>query len=87
VSKPVTRAPLAFHVIVDDFHRTFSMDASDDANGVRLHYAMLRVGRDQNKKLRDFDIRAESCEAALAEMNTRFLDYTFLGTWSEAQGK
>jgi hypothetical protein len=63
------------------------MDASDGTNGVRLHYEMLRVAREQNKKLRDFDIRAESHEAALAEMNTRFPDYAFLGTWSDVQGK
>jgi hypothetical protein len=54
---------------------------------VRLHYEMLRVVREQNKKLRDFDIRAESREAALAEMKTRFPGYTFLGTWAEARGQ
>ena len=63
------------------------MDALDGTNGVRLHYQMLRVAREQNKKLRDFDIRAESHETALAEMNKRFPDYVFLGTWSDVQGK
>jgi hypothetical protein len=54
---------------------------------VRLHYEMQQVIRQQNKKLRDFDLRAESFEAALAEIKTRFPDYTFLGTWVEAREK
>ena len=55
--------------------------------GVRLHYEMQQVIRKQNKKLRDFDLRAESFEAALAEIKTRFPDYTLLGTWVEAREK
>jgi hypothetical protein len=43
---------------------------------------MQQVMRKQNRKLRDFDLRAESHEAALAEMKTRVPDYTFLGTWA-----
>ena len=30
-----------FHVVVNDFHRTFSIDASDSINGIRLHYEIL----------------------------------------------
>jgi hypothetical protein len=75
-----------FHVIVNDFHRTFSIDASD-INGIRLHYEMLRVAREQNKKFREFDIRAVSVEAAVAEVEARFPEYSFLGTWADAQRK
>jgi hypothetical protein len=76
-----------FHVIVDDFNRTFSIDGPEGPSGVRLHYEMQQVIRQQNKKLRDFDMRADSFEAALAEIKTRFPDYTFLGTWVEAREK
>jgi hypothetical protein len=78
---------LSFHVIVDEFDSTFSMDGPEGPSGVRLHYEMLQVAREQKKKLRGFDLRAESREAALAEMETRFPDYTFLGTWAEGRGK
>src|SRR6266404_4741768 len=64
---PVTTGNLLFHVIVDDFNRTFSMDGPGGSNGIRLHYEMMRVARTQAKILRDFDVRAESREAALAE--------------------
>src|SRR6266481_1158270 len=67
---PVTTGNLLFHVIVDDFNRIFSMDGPGGPNGIRLHYEMMRVARTQAKILRDFDVRAESREAALAEMST-----------------
>jgi hypothetical protein len=85
-----------FHVVVNDFHRTFSIDASDSINGIRLHYEMLRFAREQNKKFREFDIRAVSLEAAVAEVSLeaavaevekRFPEYSFLGTWADAQRK
>jgi hypothetical protein len=63
------------------------MDGPEGPSGVRLHYEMLRVARWQKKKLRDFDLRAESRKAALVEMKLRFPNYTFLGTWAEARGK
>ena len=75
---PVTTGNLLFHVIVDDFNRTFSMDGPGGPNGIRLHYEMMRVARTQAKILRDFDVRAESREAALAEMKAQFPDYIFL---------
>jgi hypothetical protein len=78
---------LLFHVVIDDINRTFSMDGPGGPNGVRLHYEMIRVSRAQKKKLRDFDVRAESQEAALAEMRANFPDYTFLGSWDAAQAK
>jgi hypothetical protein len=83
---PTSRG-LIFHVIVDDFNWAFSIDGPEGPSGVRLHYEMQQVIRQQNKKLRDFDLRAESFEAALAEIKTRFPDYTFLGTWVEAREK
>ena len=67
---PTISGKLLFHVIVDDFHRTFSMDGPGGPNGVRLHYEMLQSARAKKKKLRDFDLRADSHEAALAEMHS-----------------
>lgn len=81
----LTSGNLTFHVIIDDFHRTFSMDGPEGPSGVRLHYEMQLVARTQAKKLRDFDLRAASREAALAEMKTHFPDYAFLGTWAEVR--
>ena len=78
---------LTFHVIIDHTHRTFSMDGPDSPSGVRLHYQMLLVMREQNKKLKDFVVRAENSEAALAEIHAHLPDYTFLGTWAEVQSK
>jgi hypothetical protein len=82
-----TSGALIFHVIIDDFNRAFSIDGPEGPSGVRLHYEMQQVIRKQIKKLRDFDLRAESFEAALAEIKTRFPDYVFLGTWAEAREK
>jgi hypothetical protein len=82
-----TSGALIFHVIVDDFNRTFSIDGPEGPSGVRLHYEMQQVTRKQTKKLRDFDLRAESFEAVLAEIKSRFPDYTFLGTWTKAREK
>jgi hypothetical protein len=48
---------------------------------------MMRVARTQAKILRDFDVRAESREAALAEMKAQFPDYIFLGSWAAAHAK
>jgi hypothetical protein len=78
---------LLFHVIIDDFNRTFSMDGPGGPNGIRLHYELMRVSREQKKKLRDFDVRAESQEGALAEIRAILPDYTFLGSWAAAQAK
>jgi hypothetical protein len=86
-SMPLASGNLLFHVIVDGFNRTFSMDAPGGPNGIRLHYEMMRMSREQKKKLRDFDLRVESQEVALAEMRAHFPDYTFLGSWANAQAK
>jgi hypothetical protein len=82
-----TSGVLIFHVIIDEFNRTFSIDGPEGPSGVRLHYEMQQVLRKQTKKLRDLDLRAESFEAALAEIKTTLPDYTFLGTWAQAREK
>jgi hypothetical protein len=82
---PIISGKLLFHVIVDDFHRTFSIDGPGGPNGVRLHYEMFQVARAEKKKLRDFDLRADSHEVALAEMHNHFPGYQFLGTWASSQ--
>jgi hypothetical protein len=82
---PTISGKLLFHVIVDDFHRTFSIDGPGGPNGVRLHYEMRQVARAEKKMLRDFDLRADSHEAALAEMQNHFPGYQFLGTWASSQ--
>jgi hypothetical protein len=48
-----TGGALIFHVIVDDFNRTFSIDGPEGPSGVRLHYEMQQVIRKQTKKLRE----------------------------------
>ena len=78
---PTISGKLLFHVIVDDFHRIFSMDGPGGPNGVWLHYEMLQAARAEKKKLR----RADSHEAALAEMQSHFPGYQFLGTWASSQ--
>jgi hypothetical protein len=82
---PATSGKLLFHVIVDDFGRTFSMDGPGGPNGIRLHYEMLHAARVKKGRLRDFDLRADSHEAALAEMQNSFPGYKFLGTWASPQ--
>jgi hypothetical protein len=52
---PTISGKLSFYVIVDDFHRTFSIDGPGGPNGVRLHYEMLQAARAEKRKLRDFD--------------------------------
>jgi hypothetical protein len=81
---PTSSGKLTFHVIVDDFHRSFSVDGPGGPNGILLHHEMLQVARAQRKKLRDFDLRADSHEAVLAEMQIGFSGYRFLGTWASS---
>jgi hypothetical protein len=84
---PAISGRLLFHVVVDDFRHTFSIDGPGGPNGVRLHYEMQEAARAGKKKLRDFDLRAGSHEAALAEMHNQFPGYQFLGTWASSQSK
>ena len=78
---------LLFHIIVDDFRRTYTVDGPGGPNGIRLHFEMLQASRAQKGKFRDFDLRLDSQEAVLAEMQKYFPDYTFLGTWASSQAK
>ena len=82
---PASTGNLKFYVIIDDFYRTFSMDGPDGPNGIRLHYEMMRVTREQKQKLRAFDLWAKSQNAALAQMKHYFPGYAFLGSWTDAQ--
>jgi len=79
---PITCGKMVFHVIVDNFHRTFSLDGPGGPSGIRLHHEMLFVARAQKSNFRDFDIRADSLEAAFVEIQQRLPGYTFLGTWT-----
>jgi hypothetical protein len=63
---PLTSGKMVFHVIVGNFHHTFSLDGPGGPNGIRLHHKML-LSRAQNNNFRDFHIRADSPGAALAE--------------------
>jgi hypothetical protein len=82
---PPTTGTLRFHVIIDDINCAFSVDGPNGPNGVRLHYEMVQVAREQNRKLRDFDLWAESLGAALALIKNYFPASTFLGTWADAK--
>jgi hypothetical protein len=82
---PARNGAVLFHIIVDEFHRAFTIDGPDGPNGVRLHFDMLQAARTQKRRLRDFDLRLDSQQAALAEMQKHFPDYTFSGTWAESQ--
>jgi hypothetical protein len=79
---PPSTGNLLFHVTIDDFNRVFWMDGPDGPNGIRLHYQMMQVAREQKNKLRDFDLWANSQDTALALMKNHFSDYTHLGTWA-----
>ena len=72
---------LTFHVIVNHAEKTFSVDGPDGPNGVWLHFEMIRVAREQGKKLRDFDMRAPSEEAAFIELQAHLPGYSYLGPW------
>jgi hypothetical protein len=78
-SASATAGKLSFHVIVDDFSRTYSIDGPNGPNGVRLHYEIQRIVRSGKRKLRDFDVRAETPEEALATMGQYYPGYTFAG--------
>jgi hypothetical protein len=84
---PVIIGNLVFHAIVDDFNRAFSLDGPGDLNGIRLHYEMMQVARTQAKALRGFDVRAESQEAALAEMKAYFSRLHIFGFVGRRPGK
>ena len=76
-----------FHIIVDNFHRTFTIDGPDGLNGVRLHLDMLRKSRTLNNRFSEFDLRMDSPEAVLAEIRKSFPGYSFLGSWLSSQSR
>jgi hypothetical protein len=84
-SPPLTTGTLTFHVVVDYVKRLFSMDGPDGPNGVRLHYEVMKVSRRTKNRFWEFDIRAESQERALADMQKAFPGHKCMGTWAEAQ--
>ena len=81
---PASSGKLLFHVIIEDRARQFSIDGPGGPNGVRLHYEMLQVARNQRRNLRDFDLWADSLNEAVSEMEQYFPGYKFLGTWAAA---
>ena len=76
-----------FHIIVDNFHRTFTIDGPDGLNGVRLHLDMLRKSRTLNNRFSEFDLRMDSPEAVLAEIRKSFPGYSNLGSWLSSQSR
>ena len=87
LAPPPGGGSLVFHIIVDDFSRTYTVDGPGGPNGIRLHFEMLQASRATKRKFRDFDLRLDLQEAVLAEMNRYFPGYTFLGTWASSQAK
>jgi hypothetical protein len=73
---------LSFHVVVDYANRSFSMDGPDCPSGVWLHYQVVQVARGMKNKFWEFDIRAETQEQALAQVQADLYDYKFTGTWA-----
>lgn len=78
----MTIVNLVFHVAVDHAQKGFFINGPDGCNGVWLHYEMNRIGRERGNRLRDFDIRAPSQEAALLELQSFLPGYSFLGAWT-----
>jgi hypothetical protein len=82
---PTAAGHLTFHVVVDHTSRTFSMDACNRANGVKLHFDVLRAARAMQRRFWEMDVRAASREHALADMQRLFPGYKFIGTWSDGR--
>jgi hypothetical protein len=71
---------LSFHVAVDHASKSFWVNGPD-TNGIWLHYEMARVAGQKGIRLREFDMRASTQEAALFELQSYLSDYSFLGPW------
>ena len=65
--------------MVCELETTGQYDEDHEAAKLRRPYSFQ--ARAEKKRLRDFDLRADSHEAALAEMQNHFPAYQFLGTW------
>jgi len=81
---PAVTGHITFHVVVDHASRSFSMDDPNGLNGVRLHCEVLMAARSLRRKLWEFDIKAESVEHALAQMQDALGEYRFAGSWASA---
>jgi hypothetical protein len=81
VLPPVTEGNLTFHVVVDFLDQSFSMDGPE-TNGVKLHYEVFKVSRGLKNRFWEFDVRAETQEQALAEMQKHFPGHRSVGTWA-----
>lgn len=79
---PASSGALLFHLVVDDFKRTFSVDGPDK-NAMRLHYEVMQVARQPGKKLRELDLSAESLEGVLQIMSEHFPGYVHSGSWTK----
>ena len=79
---PAGTGAVLFHIVVDDFARTYSMDGSE-TNAMRLHMEVMQAARNHTRKLRELDLRADSKEDALAMMQEHFPDYSHTGAWAK----
>ena len=69
-----------FHLIFDGGNRRYFVNDAA-VSGIRLHYEVQMAARSKNQTLRDTDLWAVSLEAALAEINEHFPNYTYEGEW------
>ena len=81
---PGTEGKLTFHIVVDFTTQSFSIDGPE-TNGVLLHYEVLKAARGLKNRFWEFDVRTETKEQALAEMESHFPGYKIMGTWSNAK--
>jgi hypothetical protein len=79
---PASSGTVLFHVVIDDFGRSYSMDGPE-TNAMCLHYEVLQAARQPNRKLREVDLRADTQEVALDIMKEHFPDYSFTGPWAK----
>jgi hypothetical protein len=79
---PAGEGTILFHVVVNDFARTYSLDGPE-TNAMRLHLEVMQAARNHERKLREIDLRANSKDAALALMQEHFPEYSHSGTWKQ----
>lgn len=81
-SGPAGNGTILFHIIIDDFARTFSVNGPD-TNAMRLHLEVMQAARNPKRKLREIDLRANTKDEALALMEEHFPEYTHIGNWAK----
>lgn len=79
---PAGEGAVLYHVVVDDFARTYSVDGPE-TNAMRLHMEVMQAARHYQRKLREMDLRADSKDDALAIMQEHFPDYSHSGAWAK----